>query len=164
MDAHRLPGGRIDVAAPGGTNVMYVGANVGGIWKTTDWSDASPVWTEVTNLPQVLSLAVHEHDLVVFPGNTNIVLAAASGPGGGVLRSDDAGNTWSYLANSHFYLAEFGAIVVDPNVANAQIVYVAISAGSTDFISGSGLYKSSDGGATWSDAGLGRFQVSSAIS
>ena len=25
------PGGRIDVAAPGGTNVMYVGANVGGI-------------------------------------------------------------------------------------------------------------------------------------
>ncbi len=153
------PGGRIDVAAPvpGSTNVMYVGANVGGIWKTTDWSDASPVWTEVTNLPQVLSLAVHEHDLTVFPGNTNIVLGAASGPGGGVLRSDDAGNTWSYLANSHFDLAEFGAIVVDPNVANAQTVYVAISAGSTDFISGSGLYKSSDGGATWSDAGSGTF-------
>jgi hypothetical protein len=138
-------------------SAMYVGANVGGIWKTTDWSDASPVWTEVTNLPQVLSLAVHEHDLVVFPGNTNIVLAAASGPGGGVLRSDDAGNTWSYLANSHFDLSEFGAIVVDPNVANAQTVYVAISAGSTDFISGSGLYKSSDGGATWSDAGSGTF-------
>lgn len=119
------PGGRIDVAAPvpGSTNVMYIGANVGGIWKTTNWSDASPVWTELTNLPQVLSLAVHEHDLTVFPGNTNIVIGAASGPGGGVLRSDDAGNTWSYLANSHFDLAEFGAIVVDPNVANAQTVY-----------------------------------------
>jgi hypothetical protein len=47
--------------------------------------------------------------------------------------------------------------VVDPNVADAQTVYVAISAGSTDFISGSGLYKSSDGGATWSDAGSGTF-------
>ena len=152
------PGGRIDVAAPGGTNVMYVGANVGGIWKTTDWLDATPVWTALTDLPQVLSLAVHEHDLVVFPGNTNIVLGAASGPGGGVLRSDDSGATWSYLANSHFDLAEFGAIVVDPNVANAQTMYVAISAGKTDFISGSGLYKSNDGGATWSDAGSGTFK------
>jgi hypothetical protein len=151
------PGGRIDVAAPGGPNVMYVGANVGGIWKTTDWLDATPAWTAVTDLSQVLSLAVHEHDLVVFPGNTNIVLGAASGPGGGVLRSDDAGNTWSYLANSHFDLAEFGAIVVDPNVANAQTMYVAISAGKTDFISGSGLYKSTDGGTTWTDAGSGTF-------
>jgi hypothetical protein len=43
------PGGRIDVAAPGGTNVMYVGANVGGIWKTTDWLDPTPVWTAVTD-------------------------------------------------------------------------------------------------------------------
>ena len=87
--------GRIDVAAPdpGNNDVMYVGANNGGIWKTTDWSDATPVWTELTDKPQILSQAVHEHDLVVFPGNTNIVLAAASGPGGGVLRSDDAGNT-----------------------------------------------------------------------
>ncbi len=152
--------GRIDVAAPdpADPNVMYVGAHIGGIWKTTDWSDASPVWTEVTNLPQILSLAVHEHDLVVFPAtNTTIVLAAASGPGGGVLRSGDAGNSWSYLANSHFDLAEFGAIVVDPNVANAQTVYVAISAGSTDFMSGSGLYKSTDGGTTWADAGSGTF-------
>ena len=158
----RPDSGRIDVAAPdpADTNVMYVGAHIGGIWKTTDWSDAPPVWTEVTNLPQILSLAVHEHDLVVFPAtNTTatIVLAAASGPGGGVLRSCDAGNSWSYLANSHFDLAEFGAIVVDPNVANAQTVYVAISAGSTDFISGSGLYKSTDGGTTWADAGSGTF-------
>src|SRR5262249_30035540 len=109
------PGGRIDVAAsvPGSPNVMFVGANGGGIWKTTNWLDANPLWTAVTDLPQVLSLAIHEHDLVVIRENTNIiVVGAASGPGGGVLRSDDAGHTWSYLANSAFDLAEFGAIVV----------------------------------------------------
>src|SRR5205807_1516753 len=54
-------------------------------------------------------------------------------------------------------LAEFGALVVDPNVGNAQTLYVAISAGSANFISGSGLYKSTDGGTTWSDAGTGVF-------
>ena len=48
---------------------MYVGANNGGVWKTTNWSDSSPTWTEITDKPQILSLAVHEHDLVVFPGN-----------------------------------------------------------------------------------------------
>jgi photosystem II stability/assembly factor-like uncharacterized protein len=119
--------------------------------------DSSPTWTEITDKPQILSLAIHEHDLVVFPGNPNIVLAAASGPDGGILRSEDAGNSWSYLANSTFDLAEFGAIVVDPNVANAQTLYVAISGGKTSFAAGSGLYKSVDGGATWSDAGLGTF-------
>jgi len=148
--------GRVDVAAsdPSNSSVMYVGANNGGIWKTTNWLDSSPTWTEITNVPQILSLAVHEHDLVVFPGNSDIVLAAASGPDGGIMRSDDAGATWSYLANSSFDFAEFGAIVVDPNVPNAQTLYVAVSAGSANFFLGSGLYKSTDGGANWMDAGF----------
>lgn len=151
--------GRIDAAASDSSNsaVMYVAGNVGGIWKTTNWLDASPTWTEITDKPQILSLAVHEHDLVVFPGNPNIILAGASGPDGGVMRSEDAGSTWTYLGNSKFDMAEFGAIVVDPNVANAQTLYVAINAGSANFVSGSGLYKSTDGGATWSDTGSGTF-------
>ncbi len=93
--------GRIDVAAPDPSdpNVMYVGANNGGVWKTTNFQSSSPDWTPLTDLPQVLSLAVHEHDLVVFPGNPSIILVAASGPGGGILRSGDGGNNWSFLAN-----------------------------------------------------------------
>lgn len=148
--------GRIDVAAPdpNNVNVMYLGANNAGIWKTTNWMDASPTWTAITDKPQILSLAIHEHDLVVFPGNSSIVIAAASGPGGGVLRSEDAGTSWSYLANGTFDMAEFGAIVVDPNVGNGQTVYAAISGGSA---AGSGLFKSLDGGATWADAGAGTF-------
>src|SRR5580765_3912717 len=45
--------GRIDVAAPDPSkpNVMYLGANNGGIWKTTNWSDSSPTWTEITDKP-----------------------------------------------------------------------------------------------------------------
>src|SRR5215469_5776866 len=152
-------GGRMDVAVPdpNNPNVMYLGANNGGIWKTNNWTASPPTWTELTDKPQILSLAIHEHDLVVFPGNSNIVLAAASGPGGGVLRSDDAGNTWNYLGNSKFDMSEFGALVVDPNVANGQTLYVAISGGSANFLFGSGLYKSTDGGATWNPTGEGTF-------
>jgi len=154
--------GRIDAAAsdPSNSAVMYVAGTVSGIWKTTNWLDASPTWSEITDKSQILSLAVHEHDLVVFPGNPNIILAGASGPGGGVMRSDDAGNTWSYLANSKFDMAEFGAIVVDPNVASGQTVYVAISGGKTNPAGGPGVYKSTDGGATWSSVGSGTFSGS----
>ena len=62
--------GRIDVAAPdpSNSNVMYLGANNGGIWKTTNWLDSYPNWTPITDKPQILWLAIHEHDLVVFPG------------------------------------------------------------------------------------------------
>jgi hypothetical protein len=146
----RAGAGRIDVAAPDPTNsnVMYVGANNGGIWKTTNWLDPFPIWTPLTDLPQVSSLAIHEHDLVVIGRGT--ILAAASGPGGGILRSDDAGQTWVFLANPVFDHAEFGALVVDPNVANAQTLYVAVSSGAVNLNgSNEGLYKSVDGGQTW---------------
>src|ERR1043166_5182610 len=45
--------GRSDVAAadPSNSNVMYLGANNGGIWKTTNWSDPSPTWTPITDKP-----------------------------------------------------------------------------------------------------------------
>jgi hypothetical protein len=139
---------------------MYVGANDGGIWKTTNWLDSNPSWVPLTDKPNIFSLAVHEHDLAVAPASAStapsIVLAAASGPGGGIMRSDDAGSTWSFFANSEFDLAEFGALVVDPGVASAQTLYVAVSAGSvaTTEVSGpvaGGVYKSTNGGVTWTN-------------
>src|SRR5215468_2595438 len=74
--------GRVDVAAsdPNSSSIMYVGATVGGVWKTTNWLDASPTWMSLSDNSQILSQAIHEHDLVVF--NSNIILAGASGPGG----------------------------------------------------------------------------------
>src|SRR5438876_9358141 len=47
--------GRIDVAAPDPSNpdVMYLGANNGGVWKTTNWLNASPNWTPLTDKPQI---------------------------------------------------------------------------------------------------------------
>src|SRR5216683_7636705 len=62
-----------------------------------------------------------------------------------------AGTIGTSSPNSKFDLAEFGALVIDPNVANAQTLYVAISGGTANFNMGSGVYKSADGGATWSD-------------
>jgi hypothetical protein len=131
---------------------MYVGGLDGGIWKTSNWLDPYPVWTPLTDVPQVpsQSVSIHEHDLVVVPtGRTStIVYAAASGPGGGILRSFDGGKTWDFLANQQFDLAEFGALVVEPDSPNpGSTLYAAVNNGAV----AGGVYKSTDFGATWTN-------------
>ena len=61
--------GRIEVAAPDPTNadVMYIGANGGGVWKTGVWNNPSPVWLPVTDDQPSLNFAGY-HCLVVHPG------------------------------------------------------------------------------------------------
>jgi hypothetical protein len=146
--------GRVDVAVPDprNANVMYVGAIDGGIWKTSNWLDPYPAWTPLVDVPQIpsQSLSIHEHDLVVVPGDRTMIFAAASGPGGGILRSVDDGNSWSFLANDQFDLAEFGALVADPNIPSGQFyptLYAAVSGGAVD----GGVYQSTDGGANWTN-------------
>jgi hypothetical protein len=144
--------GRVDDAVPdpNNPNVMYVAAMDGGIWKTSNWLDPYPAWTPLTDVPLIpsQSISIHEHDLVVVPGDRTTIFAAASGPGGGILRSTDDGDTWVFLANNQFDMAEFGALVADPNVPKGQTfptLYAAVSGGAVD----GGVYQSTDGGANW---------------
>jgi hypothetical protein len=142
--------GRIDVAAPDpvNPNVMYVGADDGGIWKTTNWLDDVPIWTPLTDNPQILSQSILERCLAVALSDSNVVYAAASGPGGGILKSTDAGATWQFLDNSLFDEAEFGALLVDPN--NPDLVYAAVNGGVVNGSSvAGGVYRSMDGGLSW---------------
>src|SRR5579875_1817342 len=71
--------GRIQAAAPDPNNptTLYVGADNGGVWKSTT---TPPSWTPLTDT--LLSLAVTGyHTLIVHPANSNLVLGIASRPG-----------------------------------------------------------------------------------
>jgi len=75
--------------------------------------------------------------------------------GGGVWRTDDAGNSWTSLTDDAFEVAPVGALDVadtDPNV-----IYVGTGSACIrgNVSTGRGVYKSTDGGDTWSFAGLG---------
>jgi hypothetical protein len=82
-------------------------------------------------------------DLVIHPTNPNIMLAA--GDSGGIFRSTDAGASWTAVAGSLpiLYLSD---LAFDPN--NPNIVYAA-SGHIVYGHKGSGIYKSSDAGVTW---------------
>jgi photosystem II stability/assembly factor-like uncharacterized protein len=135
---------------PGNPNVVYAwmsrlerkpwtiisGSREGGFYKSTDGGEH---FTKITaGLPSEL---IGKANLAVTAANPNRVYALVEAkPGGGLYRSDDAGQTWT-LVNSQgaliqrpFYYATLGA---DPT--NADVVY----AGAESF------WKSTDGGKTF---------------
>lgn len=73
--------------------------------------------------------------------------------GGGIWRTDDAGQTWTSLFDRGASSA-IGAIAIAPS--NPSIIYAGGGQPEPryDVQSGRGVYKSLDGGATWTDLGL----------
>ena len=84
--------------------------------------------------------------------------------GGGVWRTDDAGQTWRNLSDGFFRTTTIGAIAVAPS--DPDIVYVGTGEAPVRGVaaaSGDGVYKSVDGGKTWKWLGLPRSRQISAI-
>jgi photosystem II stability/assembly factor-like uncharacterized protein len=73
---------------------------------------------------------------------------------GGVWKTDDAGTYWYNISDGYFKTASVGAIAVsesDPNVIYAGMGESCIR---LDVSYGDGVYKSTDGGKTWTHLGL----------
>jgi photosystem II stability/assembly factor-like uncharacterized protein len=73
--------------------------------------------------------------------------------GGGVWESENAGRTWTPIFDSQ-PIASIGALAVAPS--NPKVIYVGSGEADmrSDISYGNGMYKSADGGKTWSRIGL----------
>lgn len=87
------------------------------------------------------------------PTDPDIFYAGTTG--GGVWKTDDAGNTWGNITDGYFDVGAVGALDVadsDPNV-----IYVGTGSACIrgNVSTGKGVYRSTDGGDSWSFSGLG---------
>ena len=89
--------------------------------------------------------------VTVNPQDENIIYTGFSG--GGVFKTTDGGATWNPIFDDQVFLA-IGDIVLDP--VDPNIVYVGtgdVNINGYTFL-GDGLYRSMDGGDTWTNLGL----------
>ena len=143
-----LMSGRIaDIAIhPENRSTWYVAAGSGGVWKTTN---AGTTWTPIFDDQPSYSIGC----LALDPGNPEVVWVGTGenvsgrhvGWGDGVYRSADGGATWSHVglaASEHL-----AKIVVDPR--DPQVVFVAAEGPLWSSGGERGVYKTTDGGASW---------------
>ena len=86
-------------------------------------------------------------------GNDQLYFAGYTG--GGVWRTDDAGITWRNISDGQFGVGSIGDIAVaesDPNVIYVGTGEHAVRGVMTSY--GDGVYKSVDGGKSWTNIGL----------
>ena len=90
--------------------------------------------------------------VVGHPTNKNVFYAGYTG--GGVWKTEDAGNNWINLSDGYIKTGSIGAI--DISRTNPDILYVGTGEHALrgDVSHGDGVYKSIDGGKTWTNVGL----------
>lgn len=143
-------GGRVDdiEAVENDPFTIYIGLATGGLWKTTN---NGTTWTPLFDEQPVSSIG----DLAIAPSNPNIIYAGTGEPnnrqsstiGNGVYKSTDAGKTWTHIGLAD--TQSIGRVVVDPKDAN--IVFVAAVGHLFGPNKERGLFKTTDGGATWTN-------------
>jgi photosystem II stability/assembly factor-like uncharacterized protein len=145
-------GGRVVAVAgvPGERDLFYMGGVDGGVWRSTDYGVK---WVNLTDgtLPgssnSIGAIAVApSNPKVIYVGTGESDIRGDMITGDGVFRSDDAGKTWraAGLADTH----TISAIVVDPK--NPDVVYASSMGHVFKPNAERGVFKSVDGGKTWS--------------
>ena len=132
---------------PGQPHTFLAGAVNGGVWKS---DDDGRTWTPIFDSQPTQSIGA----IAVAPANPKVIYVASGeglhrpdlSVGNGVYRSADAGQTWKHLALED--AQQIPSMAVDPQDENR--VYAAVLGHPYGPSEQRGLYRSVDGGATWS--------------
>lgn len=139
--------GRITTIAaqPGKSEVLYIGTASGGIWKTVSGgASVRPVFDDHTM--SIGKITVDPNDTeIVWAGTGETWVRNSVSVGTGLYKSKNGGGSWDFMGfeNSE----RIADIIVHPE--NSDIVYVAVLGHLWDANEERGVYKTTDGGTTW---------------
>lgn len=128
-------------------NIIYVGAASGGVWKT---ENSGQNWTPVFDeqpLQNIGSIAIQQNNpSVVWVGTGEGNPRNSLNLGSGIFKSLDAGKTWKKMGLDKTICIH--RVVVDPS--NPNTVYAAAIGNPYAEHPDRGVFKTTDGGETWS--------------
>ncbi len=131
---------------PQNTTEFYVGYASGGLWHTiNNGTTFEPVLDSAETI-NVGDIAVDWKNNTIWVGTGENNSSRSSYAGIGILKSTDKGKTWKNagLPDSH----HIGRIIINPN--NPDEVVVGVTGHLYSLNEERGVYKTTDGGATWS--------------
>jgi photosystem II stability/assembly factor-like uncharacterized protein len=141
--------GRVNALAyhPTQEGVYYMGAPQGGLWRSTDYG---ATWQPLSDSWQFLQVAC----IAIHPTNPDILYVGTGDFQGwmrpfsiGIMKSTDGGQSWQSIGAQLFGYKCVSDILIDPE--NPNIVVACTGWGPYQRIPGD-IWRSTDGGATWS--------------
>jgi photosystem II stability/assembly factor-like uncharacterized protein len=132
---------------PGEPNHFYFGAVDGGVWESLD---AGRTWNPIFDDQDVGSIGAiavaPSAPRTIYIGTGEADMRSDIAYGDGMYKSTDGGTSWTHIGLTD--TKQIAAIVVDPQNANA--VYVAALGRPYGANPERGVFKTTDGGRTWS--------------
>src|ERR1700689_3322546 len=148
-DVGPMRGGRSYAVAGSASqpDTFYMGSVGGGVWKT---ENSGRTWFPISDdgipIGSIGAIAVApSNSKVVYVGTGESDIRSQNSYGIGMFKSADAGKTWTHIGLDN--TRQIGRVVVDPKDANR--VYAAALGHIYGPNPDRGVYRSTDGGATW---------------
>ncbi|HEX6975044.1 MAG TPA: hypothetical protein VF147_11615, partial [Vicinamibacterales bacterium] len=131
---------------PKNPNVWYVASAFGGLWKTENRGVTfQPIFDQGGSFTLCCVVVDPKDSNVVWLGTGENTSQRSAHFGDGVYKSLDAGKTWKRVGLEKS--EHIGKIIIDPR--NSNTVYVSSQGPLWSAGGERGLYKTTDGGATW---------------
>ncbi len=132
---------------PTNTRIMYAGAAGGGVWKSVDGGATfTAIFDEHPQSIGVVTLDPKDPDQTIWVGTGETWTRNSVSVGKGLFRTTDGGSTWKEIPG--FENSErIASVVINPN--NTKEVYVGVLGALWSDSEDRGIYKTTDGGATW---------------
>jgi hypothetical protein len=131
---------------PGQPNHFFFGAVGGGVWESTT---AGENWTPIFDneaAQSIGAIAVAPSDpKIIYVGSGEADMRSQISYGNGMYKSVDGGKSWKHIGLDD--TRQIGRVLVDPN--NPDVVFVAALGHAYGPNVERGVYRSTDGGATW---------------
>jgi len=130
-----------------GKVTVYVGAASGGVWKSTDNGTTFKPVFDRQPVQSIGAIAIdpNHHD-TVWVGTGESWMRNSVSIGNGVYKTSDGGETWRYMGLPRS--EHVAKIAIDPHDGNT--VYACVPGKLWSDSPDRGLYKTTDGGRTWS--------------
>ncbi len=144
-------GGRVTTVTGVADNPMlyYMGAAGGGVWKTenagTTWENISDEHFEVGTIGAV-AVAESDHNVIYVGTGESPIRGVTTSHGNGVYKSTDAGKSWTHIGLDK--AGQISRIKIHPQ--DPDVAYIAVQGTIWGPSVERGIFRTDDGGETWS--------------